>query len=92
MNKILAIMIILAIICGICTGNVAEVSNADINSCVEAVELFIYLIGGMCMWGGLMRIAEKSRLTEKIAIAFRPLAKIIFKGYIMRLAFICIVR
>ncbi|MGN0608861.1 MAG: nucleoside recognition domain-containing protein [Oscillospiraceae bacterium] len=79
MNKIFAAMIILSVICSIFTGRTAEVSDAAINSCVEAVELFIYLIGGMCMWGGLMKIAEKSKLTDKIAAAFRPLARLIFK-------------
>lgn len=79
MNKIFAAMIILSVICGICTGSISAVSDAAINSCVEAVELFIYLIGGMCMWGGLMHIAERSRLTEKIAAAFKPAAKILFK-------------
>lgn len=80
MNKIFAAMIILSVICSIFTGRASEVSDAAINSCVEAVELFIYLIGGMCMWGGLMKIAEKSRLTDKIALAFRPFARLIFKG------------
>lgn len=80
MNKIFAAMIILSVICGMATGRAAELSDAAINSCVEAVELFIYLIGGMCMWGGLMRIAEKSKLTDKIALAFRPFARLIFKN------------
>lgn len=79
MNKIFAAMIILSVICSIFTGRAAEVSDAAINSCVEAVELFLYLIGGMCMWGGLMKIAEKSKLTDKIAVAFRPLARLLFK-------------
>jgi len=80
MNVIFAAMIIFSVICGIAGGRSGEVSDAAINSCVAAVELFIYLIGGMCMWGGLMRIAEKSRLTEKLAAAFRPIGRHIFKG------------
>ena len=79
MNIIFAAMIILSVICGILNGRSAEVSDAAINSCVEAVELFIFLIGGMCMWGGLMKIAERSHLTDKLAAAFRPFARLIFK-------------
>lgn len=79
MNVIFAAMIIFSVICGIAGGRSGEVSDAAINSCVTAVELFIYLIGGMCMWGGLMRIAEKSRLTDKLAAAFRPIGRQIFK-------------
>ncbi|MGN1304392.1 MAG: nucleoside recognition domain-containing protein [Oscillospiraceae bacterium] len=79
MNVIFAAMILFSVICGIVSGKSSEVSDAAINSCVEAVELFLYLIGGMCMWGGLMKIAEKSRLTDKLAAAFRPFAKLVFK-------------
>lgn len=80
MNIIFAAMIIFSVVCGIFNGKSAEVSNAAINSCVEAVELFLYLIGGMCMWGGLMKVAEKSHLTDKLAAAFRPFARLIFKN------------
>lgn len=79
MNVIFAAMILFSVICGIVCGRSAEVSDAAINSCVEAVELFLYLIGGMCMWGGLMKIAERSHLTDKLAAAFRPFAKFIFR-------------
>lgn len=79
MNVIFTVMILFSVICGIVSGKSAEVSDAAINSCVEAVELFLYLIGGMCMWGGLMKVAEKSHLTDKLAAAFRPFAKLIFK-------------
>lgn len=80
MNKIFAAMMILSVICGIITGKIADVTEAAINSCVEAVDLFLYLIGGMCMWGGLMKIAESSHLTDKIATVFRPAARLIFKN------------
>lgn len=79
MNLIFVAMILASVVCGVISGNSAEVTDAAINSCVEAVELFLYLIGGMCMWGGLMKVAEKSHLTDKLAAAFRPFAKLIFK-------------
>ena len=80
LNYIFAAMIIISFICGIATGNIKTVSDAAINSCVDAVKLFIYLLGGMCMWGGLMRIAEKSKLSEKLSVIFKPAARILFKG------------
>lgn len=79
MNVIFSAMILFSVICGVISGKSAEVSDAAINSCVEAVELFLYLIGGMCMWGGLMKIAEKSHLNDKLAVVFRPFAKLVFK-------------
>ncbi len=73
-------MLIISALLGATEGNISEVSSAALNSCVEAVELCIYLTGGMCMWGGLMRVAEKSGITDVIARLFRPLLKHLFKG------------
>lgn len=80
MNKIFAAMLILSVICGAVTGRIQEVCNAALNACVEAVELFLYLLGGMCMWGGLMRIAEKAKITDMLSMLFKPFLKHIFRG------------
>ena len=80
MNKIFAAMIILSVICSIFTGRASEVSDAAINSCVEAVELFIYLIGGMCMWGGLMKIAENTGIIKSAVKHLMPLLHFLFPG------------
>lgn len=80
MNKIFAAMLILSVVCGAATGRIQDVCNAALNSCVEAVELFLYLLGGMCMWGGLMRIAEKAKITDMLSKLFKPFLKHIFKG------------
>ncbi len=80
MKWIFAIMLLISVVFGIGTDSMPDVSAAAMNSSVEAVELFMYLIGGMCMWGGLMRVAEKARITEAVSRLFRPAAKHIFKG------------
>ncbi len=77
---IFGIMLIISAVLGAVQGNMSEVSSAALNSCVEAVELCIYLTGGMCMWGGVMRVAEKSGVTDVLAKLFKPLLKQLFKG------------
>ncbi len=77
---IFAVMLIISAILGAVQDNISEVSSAALNSCVEAVELCIYLTGGMCMWGGVMRVAEKAGVTDVLANLFRPLLKHLFKG------------
>ena len=77
---IFGIMLIASAILGAVSGNISKVSSAALNSCVEAVELCIYLTGGMCMWGGVMRVAEKSGVTDALAKLFKPLLKHLFKG------------
>lgn len=80
MKYIFAIILIVSVVFSAINGNMNELSSAALNSCVDAVGLFIYIIGGMCMWGGLMRVGEKSGITKYVAMLFRPFAKILFKG------------
>ena len=77
---ILGAILIVSAVLGAIEENMSEVSSAALNSCVEAVELCIYLTGGMCMWGGIMRVAEKSGITDTIAKIFKPFLKHLFKG------------
>jgi spore maturation protein A len=61
-------------------GKMSDLTSAALNSSVEAVELFLYLIGGMCMWGGIMRIADRAGITRLLSKLFRPAAKRLFTG------------
>ncbi|MGN0638864.1 MAG: nucleoside recognition domain-containing protein [Huintestinicola sp.] len=67
---IFSLLIIISIAAAIASGNVRELTEAVLNEPVNAVELCIYLCGGMCFWGGLMRVAESSGLTERLAAVF----------------------
>ena len=80
MQWVFAILIILSVACSFFTGKSGDVSNAILNEGSNAVQLLLFMLGGMCVWGGLMRIAEKSGITEKLSKLFKPVAKILFKG------------
>jgi spore maturation protein A len=67
------------IILGIFTGRGAEISKAIITSTDSTVKLVIGLTGVMCLWCGVMKIAEKSGLTDKLATVLKPILKLIFK-------------
>lgn len=77
---IFALLIIGSFIASVITGSTRELTEAVLSEPVNAVELCIYLCGGMCFWGGLMRVAEKSGLTEKLAAVFAVLIGGLFKG------------
>ena len=77
---IFALLIIGSFIASVITGNSRELTEAVLSEPVNAVELCIYHCGGMCFWGGLMRVAERSGLTEKLAAAFAFLIGGLFKG------------
>lgn len=55
---IFALLIIGSFIASVITGSTRELTEAVLSEPVNAVELCIYLCGGMCFWGGLMRVAE----------------------------------
>ena len=67
------------IILGIFTGRGAEISKVIITSTDSTVKLVIGLTGVMCLWCGVMKIAEKSGLTDKLATVLKPILKLIFK-------------
>ncbi len=78
-NIIWFIILSLGIAIGIFTGKGEIVSKAIILSTSGAVELVIGLVGMMCLWCGIMRIAEKSGLTDTLARILRPILKVVFK-------------
>jgi spore maturation protein A len=78
-NIIWFLILSLGIVIGIVTGKGEIVSKAVISSTSGAVELIIGLVGMMCLWCGIMKIAEESGLTDKLAKLLRPILKIIFK-------------
>lgn len=77
---LLSSMIFAAVVCAILLGNAQEVCAAAVTSGEEAVSLCMTLAGAMAVWGGVMKIAERSGLTEKLTRAVRPVLKLIFRG------------
>ncbi|MBC8571028.1 nucleoside recognition domain-containing protein [Zongyangia hominis] len=80
MTWIFCVMIGLSFLFGALTGRMPQVSQAAISSCSEAVKLVITLLGTMCLWSGLMKVADECRITDGLAKLFSPINKHIFKG------------
>ena len=78
-NYIWFIMIFLGILVSVFTGNGEAMSNTIISSIDSTVTFIISLVGLMCFWCGVMKVAEKSGLTEKLAKLMKPILKVIFK-------------
>ena len=78
-NYIWFVMIFLGLIVGIFTGNGEGISNAIIGSIDSTVSFIIGLVGLMCFWCGVMKVAEKSGFTDKLAKLMKPILKLIFK-------------
>ncbi|MGG7179102.1 nucleoside recognition domain-containing protein [Clostridium paraputrificum] len=78
-NYIWFILIFFGILVAIFTGHGSDISKTIVDSSGSTVEFVVGLVGIMCFWCGVMKVAEKSGLTEKLAKIMRPLLKFLFK-------------
>ena len=77
-NYIWAGMIVLSLLSGLLSGNIETITKGAIDGCAEGVSLCVSLLGIMCFWTGISKIAEKSGLIEGFARLIRPITKFLF--------------
>ena len=78
LNKIWPIFIIVSIIYSFFSGNVEKVNDEIFKSTKSAVELCITFLGTLCLWNGIMQIALKSKIINKITNLLNPIIKKLF--------------
>lgn len=78
LNAIWAFMILLAVIYAACTGRMSEVTNAALDSAGEAISLCLTMAGVVALWMGLMEIAKRAGLIEKMTRGISPLLTFLF--------------
>lgn len=77
-NYIWGSMIVFSVISAVFGQNAGDLSNAIISSASDAVNLCIRLGGTICLWGGLMEIAEESGLTVAVCRILSPALRLVF--------------
>ncbi len=77
-NYIWGSMIVFSVISAVFGQNAGGLSNAIISSASDAVNLCIRLGGTICLWGGLMEIAEESGLTVAVCRILSPALRLVF--------------
>ena len=80
MNYIWGFMIIISIITAIATGRVDETVNAVFEGAEASAATLISLAGAMCFWTGIMKIAEKSGISDFICRLISPIIRFLFPG------------
>ncbi|MCI8442465.1 MAG: spore maturation protein A [Provencibacterium sp.] len=79
MNYLFAGMIGLSLTFGLLNGRISQVSAAALDGGLDAVKLLLSLCGGLCLWNGMMRIAQESGLTKLMSRWMAPLIKLLFR-------------
>lgn len=78
LNIVWPFFIIISIIFAILSGNIKELNSSIFESTEIAVNLCITLLGTMCLWNGIMKIASKTSAMQKITNFLHPFMKILF--------------
>ena len=79
LNYLWLALITLAVLIGGATGRLPEVTAGAFQSAVTAVmTIALPLAGIMALWLGMMRLAERSGLVQKLARALRPVLRRLF--------------
>ena len=78
LNIIWPIFIIASFVYAIFTGNVQSVNNSIFESAASSVSLSITFLGTICLWTGIMKIAQKTTFVTKLTIFLKPLINFLF--------------
>lgn len=78
MNYIWVFMIIVSYVFSFFAGTTDEVTKSVFDGCSNAITLVISLLGMMCLWTGLLEIAERSGLAKKVQKLLSPLVAWLF--------------
>lgn len=78
LNYIWCGMIVISFITAVFTGRLDALTQGAMEGAASAVETCIGLLGTMCLWTGIARIAEDSGLVNVFAKLLRPVTRIIF--------------
>jgi spore maturation protein A len=78
LNKIWPIFIIVSIIYAIFSGNLEQLNNSIFESTESTIQITLTLLGTMCLWSGLMKIASNLSLIDKFCKMLNPIINFLF--------------
>jgi len=78
LNKIWPAFIIISYIYAIFNGNVDKINNSIFESSSSAVQLSITFLGTICLWNGIIKIAQSTSIIAKLTNKLRPIINFLF--------------
>lgn len=81
LNKVWAAMIAVSVFCALATGRMQQLSEAVLAGAGNAVQLIFGMMGMMCAWTGLMKIADAGGLTAILSRLLAPVLRRLFPAY-----------
>lgn len=78
MNAIWGYLMLFSLVVGILNGKTAELTSAILESAETTIESCLKIFGTVAIWSGIMKIAEKSGLMNRLQYMSYPLVKLLF--------------
>ena len=78
LNIIWPIFLIISFVYAILTGRLEQVNASIFEGTKSAVELCVNLLGTMCLWNGIMKIASKTNIVKKLTKLISPIMTKLF--------------
>lgn len=78
LNIIWPAFILISFIYGILMGNVDLINESIFTSASNAVELSITFFGTICLWNGIMKIAQETTFVTKLTKLLKPIVNFLF--------------
>ncbi len=79
-NKLWFYMIVIAVAFAATGTKLEALTEEMFVSLRSSIDLGIGLLGGMMLWCGVLKVAERSGLVDKISAFIRPVMKLLFRG------------
>lgn len=84
MSTLICAIAAVSLLFAVFLGNAQQLSDAAISGAGDAVQLVLRLAGGLCLWSGIMRLAEKAGVCNFIGKLLSPLLRLVFPGLSMQ--------
>ncbi len=78
MNYIWGIMIVVSLVVGALNGRLDATVQAGLGGAKDSIEVVLSFAGVMCLWTGLLKLAEKGGISRWIEKLLSPLTRVLF--------------
>ncbi len=78
LNLLWPILIITSFIFALCSGNIDKLNNSIFTSISDVVKLSLTLVGNMCLWCGIMKIIQNTKIMPRLTKTLKPLLNWLF--------------
>lgn len=79
MNFLWPILILISFLFSLISGNIENVNNAIFSSVSDVIKLSLTLLGNMCLWCGIIKIIQNTKIIQILKDFLKPVLNWLFK-------------